>query len=60
VPAIVIAEVVVQVSVYCVRVVVSAAVPVTVQKSAPEVLLMNSFARGNITPAVAVFFIHSV
>ncbi len=55
----VIGEPVVHVRVYGVRVGVSAA-PVKVQNRAPDALLMNNFARGNIAPAVAVFFIHRV
>src|SRR5262245_17839437 len=51
---------VVPVSVYFTSDVVSADVPVTIQRLVPDAPLSSSLARGNIVPALAVFFIHSV
>jgi hypothetical protein len=51
--------VVVQVSVYCVRVVVRALEPVAVQSAVPEALFNFTVACGNIVPKLAVFFIQS-
>ena len=50
---------VVQVNVYLVNVVVSAPVPVAVQKAVPVALLSINFARGNIVPDVEVLLIHT-
>ena len=55
-----IADEVVHVRVYFVRVVVSAVVPVAVHNSVPLALLRNAFALGNIVPKFAVFFIQRV
>jgi hypothetical protein len=49
---------VVQVNVYLVNVVVSAFVPVPIQKAVPVALLSINFARGTIAPDVEVLLIH--
>jgi len=56
---IVIFEEVVQLTVYFVKVVVSAVEPVPVQKTVPVELLSLTVACGNMVPKLAVFFIHS-